>query len=336
MTLERLKLKDFQRLRLFEVELDPLVTCLVGPSGSGKSAVLRGLRWIVLNRPSGDAFIRHGKKASRGELTVDGKRIVRKKGKGENKYALESVDQEGGRKGNNEVVGCPEAGEETDRLGDNRGLLDRGPGHGTYRAFGNDPPQAIQKILDVSEDSWQRQLDSPFWFCLTPGQVAKEINRIVDLEVIDRTLGKLAAGSRRAKAELEVGRQRYLDAKAKRKGLAWVERMDVDLRGVEEAEKVYEGIQSRRASLAESIEGVSRVVQDRDRLTDAKRYAVGANQAGDAWHALSRKTEGLREDLVKLGKIGELRCQNEKDLEAARKRTSQWKACPVCGQKIKP
>ena len=301
MTLERLKLKDFQRHKVLDVELDQPVTCLVGPSGSGKSAVLRGLRWIVLNKPQGEAFIRHGKKAARGELVVDRKRIVRKKGKAKNEYSI-SDSAEGGR----------------------------------FKAFGNDPPQAVQKILDVSEDSFQRQLDAPFWFSLTPGQVAKEINRIVDLEVIDRTLEKLAAGSRKAKACLEVGRQRYLDAKAKRKGLAWVERMDVDLRGVEEAEKVYEGIQSRRASLAESIEGVSRVVQDRDRLTDAKRYAVGANQAGDAWHALSRKTEGLREDLVKLGKIGELRCQNEKDLEAARKRTSQWKACPVCGQKIKP
>ena len=352
MALERLKLKDFQRLRLFEVELDPLVTCLVGPSGAGKSAVLRGLRWIVLNKPQGEAYIRHGKKAARGELTVDGKRIVRKKGKG-NEYRIES--DSGPAKGqgkNHQGVQGEEFGDrpicsignETlcERVAvqqfDNRNGMgkDKQKDRRNFKAFGTDPPQAVQKILNVSEENFQRQHDSPFWFGLTPGQVSKELNQVVDLEVIDRTLTKLAAGLRKAKAELEVGRQRYKEAKAKRKELAWVERMDADLRGIEEAERTYEAIRARKASLSQMVEGVSQAVRERDLATQASVAILGACQAGEAWEEMKRKADGLRDIIVKLGSLGRERCQIEKDLEAARLRASRWKVCPLCNQAIKP
>ena len=347
MTLERLKLKDFQRLRLFEVEPDPLVTCLVGPSGSGKSAVLRGLRWVVLNKPQGDAFIRHGKKVVRGELTVDGKRIVRKKGRKRNEYRISGdgagQDDNLGRSGTVRVgSAAPERDSDLGRVlrvvqeNQSQSRRTNSPySSRKYRAFGADPPQAVQKILNVSEENFQRQHDAPFWFGLTPGQVSKELNQVVDLEVIDRTLAKLAAGLRRAKAELEVGRQRYIDAKAKRKELAWVERMNADLRGVEEAERTYEVIRARKSSLAERIEGVSQAVRERDLATQASVDVLRACQAGEAWERIRTKSNSLRTVTNELDRLGEERCWIEKDLEAARFRASLWKACPLCNQAIK-
>ena len=53
----------------------------------------------------------------------------------------------------------------------------------TYEAFGNDVPPAVSKLLGLAEVNFQGQHDAAFWFGLSPGQLAKELNKIVDLEL---------------------------------------------------------------------------------------------------------------------------------------------------------
>ncbi len=50
--LERLAFRSLQNLADFKLELDPQITTIVGPSDAGKSACLRGLRWLCLNQPA--------------------------------------------------------------------------------------------------------------------------------------------------------------------------------------------------------------------------------------------------------------------------------------------
>jgi len=55
--LELLKIENFQSHKKTELRLCPGVNIIVGPSDSGKTAIFRALKWLVTNRPSGDAFV---------------------------------------------------------------------------------------------------------------------------------------------------------------------------------------------------------------------------------------------------------------------------------------
>jgi len=331
--LESIRLKNFQKHRAIEIEFDPLVTCIVGASGTGKSSILRAIRWVVLNKPSGDSFIRHGKKGTVGELVVDGIKIVRKKGKGDNSYALENNAEGSGNEmgGRSNLRQQKEGREKSEGVQPKLGRSDV-PGRRNFKAFGTEPPQAVTKILNIAEDSFARQLDAPYFFSLTPGQAAKDLNQVIDLEVIDRTLGKLAAGQRKARMELEVGRQRYLDAEAKGKELAWVRQMDADLRGVERAEQVYERTKERADALRETIGGAEKVRRDRE---NAASEAVGSLRVlgiGDAWHKKAKKAADLGQLLFRLEKLEGERCEVGEKLKGLGKLISRFSHCPVCQQ----
>jgi DNA repair exonuclease SbcCD ATPase subunit len=58
--IKRLILENFQSHKYSEVDFAAGLNVIVGPSDTGKSAVIRALKWVLYNEPSGDFFIREG------------------------------------------------------------------------------------------------------------------------------------------------------------------------------------------------------------------------------------------------------------------------------------
>ena len=56
--LKSLKLKEFQNHERSELKFSEGLNVIRGASDNGKSAIIRGLRWIVENRPTGEGFRR--------------------------------------------------------------------------------------------------------------------------------------------------------------------------------------------------------------------------------------------------------------------------------------
>ena len=52
--IQSLALKNFQSHKDTLIKFDPGVNVIVGSTDSGKSAIIRALRWLVWNRPIGD------------------------------------------------------------------------------------------------------------------------------------------------------------------------------------------------------------------------------------------------------------------------------------------
>ena len=159
--LEKLLIRNFQCHEKITVDFDPAVTTVVGPSDRGKSAVLRAIRWLAFNRPAGDAFIKHGAGRVSVRLRAGGRDILRERAAGSNLYKIDGKE---------------------------------------FQAFGSDVPPEIVNALNLDAVNFQRQLDPVFWFSKSPGEVSRELNAIIDLGLIDRTLSNLASASRRAKA----------------------------------------------------------------------------------------------------------------------------------------
>lgn len=200
MSLSRLRIQNFQKHEDLDIELDPLITVLVGPSDAGKSSALRALRWICLNQPRGANFKRRQAPKDqpvRLRLKADDKVVRRERNGTLNEYAI----------GKDKV----------------------------FRAFSNDVPEDIASLLNVAPINFQRQGEPWFWISLTPPELARQLNKIVDLECIDKVTAKIESKKRFLKTEAEIVEGRLQAAKSVVAETSYAVLMDLDLAKVEAA-----------------------------------------------------------------------------------------------------
>jgi len=295
--LEFLRIKNFQGLEDLTIPLAQPITVIVGETDRCKSASLRALRWLATNKPAGDSFIRHGQESASVKLKIDGRTVSRRKGR-ENLYLVDG-----------------------ERLA----------------AFGAGVPDPVATLLNLADESFQRQHDPPFWFSLSPGQVSKELNRIIDLEAIDRTLANLAADSRRAKAAVEVSKDRLKAAEGERGSLAWVPEAGTDLDRLEGMEARLSENREKRPVLAVAIENGETLQSTAQNAGKSIVGGLTAVSLGERALETGERAGKLREIIVSIenysqtitrlaGEIGGIEGELEKGTGGR---------CPICGNPIK-
>lgn len=87
--IKKIILENFQSHKYTEIELNEKLNIIVGPSDSGKTAIIRAIKWALYNEPAGDFFIREGES----EVTVslifsDNTQLTRYRSKTKNVYEL--------------------------------------------------------------------------------------------------------------------------------------------------------------------------------------------------------------------------------------------------------
>lgn len=138
---------------------------IVGPSDSGKSAVIRALKWVLYNEPAGDFFIREGEKDC--SVTVefnDGTILKRYRSKSRNGYLLLNSDNEEMRF---EGIGSGVPEEIVDATGISKIILD----------------QDSSSAINLGE-----QLEGPFLLSEKPSTRANAIGRLVGVNLLDDAL----------------------------------------------------------------------------------------------------------------------------------------------------
>lgn len=288
----KLTLINFQKHEHETFDLSSPIVSFSGKSNAGKSSVLRALRWLCLNQPRGDAWaLRWGAKEVKVILEVDGHTIARSSGQA-NLYNLDGRD---------------------------------------FKAFGADVPEPIAKILNVDEINFSNQMDSPFWFSLTPGECAKELNRIVRLDKIDETLAGIASTLRRCRSENEVGEKRLAEAREKRDGLAWVEECNTDWVVVETKYNELTEIASKRARISRIVGDGGKVKEEAGNAAAALLDARKACQKAEEWTRAAWERSRWA-DIVRAWEGEEkLLCQVKQKHTEVLDRLAEQKTCPICG-----
>ena len=195
--LKTLELTNFQTHHHLIIDFDSNVTTIIGPSDEGKSAIKRAIEWVCLNQPAGNDFMNwdEGINNVSVALTTDLGTVIRSWNKGENLYILKYPNKE------------PKE----------------------YKAFGRTVPEPIEQFLQMSDINFQGQHDQPFWFCNTAGEVSRNLNKIVNLDLIDVTLAKLDSQKRATETLFEDSAKRIERAKDEYMGLSYVEKLNADM-----------------------------------------------------------------------------------------------------------
>lgn len=345
MRLLSIKLQNFQVHKELLIEFGKITT-IKGPTDSGKSAILRALRWICLNDIAGDAFITEGEKETGVALMVRYEKqeryIIRSKNtRSLNVYALDEAEN-------------------------------------LFKAFGsNNLPKEIAEILKLSPINFQDQHDSPFWFAESAPEVSRQLNSIVDLSVIDTTLSNIAAAVRKAQERKEVTEERLEDAQAELERLkarqdqvaefktlkAAHEKLEQFNEDCNKLEGIVQSVDTNRAQ-AKALEEIATggdivIAAMREALDcyrqarDLRRLIVGITTLQDkatpppdfslveesftAWWDLEIRAEELRRLLKRTDDTADYVQSLDKALDAKEKQFHQQtkgKRCPVCGQSL--
>lgn len=159
-----LRLKNFQSHEDTKIKFDPGVNVFTGSSDSGKSAILRAINLITNNKPGGSAYISKWSDSCEVQLFTDDHKIERKKTKSKNYYTLDGSE---------------------------------------FHAIGSAVPSQICDIMNMNELNFSYQMSSPFMLSETSGEVARKLNKIVNLEKIDKAISHMNRKIRESSSKKE-------------------------------------------------------------------------------------------------------------------------------------
>jgi DNA repair protein SbcC/Rad50 len=193
------------------------VSILVGDNGAGKSAVLRALRWVMLNEWPGEAGgqVTWGEDECAVTLSLDGHVIRRGRKSDKNLYMLD--DQK-------------------------------------FHAFGTLLPQPVSALTRVVPENFQDQDEPAFWLYLSRGQAATALNEIFSLDSIDSSLANVGADLRRARMKASVCQERLEDAQGDEERTRWAVQADARLQELEGLQQQLEVLDREILHRQEALE----------------------------------------------------------------------------------
>lgn len=235
--INQIQIKNFQSHKDTILTFSPGVNVITGSSDHGKSAIIKALRWLIWNKPSGDDFRSHW--GGDTEVTAkleDGVVVSRIKKGSENLYKVDNL---------------------------------------SFTAFGASVPEEVEKILNLTDINLQQQLNLPFLLTETPGNVAKHFNRVAKIDKINKTEKKI--NSEISQINLTIGKheddiQKY---ELELKELPNLEKIEIKLEILEKMERKRNTLSKNISDLRVLIRHIdivdSEIIEDSKLLTFEKK-----------------------------------------------------------------
>ena len=286
--IKTIQIKNIQSHKDSVLELDSGVNVIVGTSDSGKTAILRGLNWLIKNRPLGFAFKSDFAKEEDISVVVvefsDGNFIIRERNKDINRYLTSEHDEDDPL----EAVG-------------------RGG-----------PPDEVASLLNLEDYNIQHQHDSYFLLQKSSGEVAREFNDVVGLSIIDsltKNIKSIVAESRRniktADADIETLEKELKEFKKLDEIGKYVDRLEGQIKNRDQIR------QERREliKLVRRIEEVDEDIEQCDILLEMEDKAEALLKVADEINDLTRERSNLQNLIERIEDVDNDIKELDRDLE---------------------
>lgn len=230
--IKSIQIENFQPHKNVTFDLHPGVNVFMGQSRAGKSSIIRLIKWILTNRPSGQGFkswFADNSDVLAGTMLIDDTFITRERGK-DNCYIIEKDDKQN-----------------------------------VFKALGSEIPQEVQDVLQMNSINLQSQHDGYFLLQKSPGEVAKEINKVLGLEIIDKCLTKCTGLVNKTTTAISIRKSDIESSEKELEGYVYLKEMekDVDILNKEgkELDKLNLDI-SLVASILDNIQSFTDEIED--------------------------------------------------------------------------
>jgi len=179
----RLSLENFQAHSNTDIDIEGM-TVITGKSNAGKSSIIRALLWVITNKPTGTAFIKHGKK----DVSVWFNNVLfRERSPKLNRY----------------------------------GIIIEGETE-NYDAIKTDVPKPVEQYLNLVSANIQRQRDVDFLIGLTPTAAGALLDSTLHLTDISMIEAEAARKCREAVENVNKGKKDLEEAEGLLASMDWL------------------------------------------------------------------------------------------------------------------
>jgi len=262
--IESVEITNFQGHQFLKVEFDKKVTTLTAPSDTGKSAIIRAMLWALLNESPGSGFTYHGEKTTTVKVVVCGEEIERQVSSGTNIYRFRNQE---------------------------------------YKAFGREVPEPIKKFVAVSLINFQDQHDAPFWFSESAGYVSRELNKIVNLELMDLTMKNLNSKLRKEQVILKDKEDRLKQAREKRKELSYVPQLKKDVDQASRLSAITFKLRENYCVIDNLIKTWGTLAEIREMAARSSHTVAYTIEKGSIWNNKQKKSDSLENTLDQIKEL---------------------------------
>lgn len=224
-----LSIENFQSHEKTEIDFHRGVNVIVGSSDTGKSAILRAVFWLIENRPLGTAFTSHWIQGAKGKLTGeckvvltldDGTTITQIRSEEENNYRINDDDP--------------------------------------FDAPGTEIPAEVTELLNLTDVNVSKQTDQPFLISASAGEVARFLNRVIRMDIIDKVLSDAESLKRKTRKLIETNETEIASLREDITAYAWIPEAERLVAKLENVESSIESSQSEIDDLTNQCEEVQR------------------------------------------------------------------------------
>ena len=255
--IKAINIHNFQSHKFTALALDPGLNVIVGSTDSGKSSIIRALRWLIWNRPMGDAFRSHWGGGTEVMIETEEAYITRLKEDKANVYFLNEQE---------------------------------------FKAVKHDVPESIQQALNMDETNLQQQLDSPFLISSTPGEVATYFNKVAHLDQIDTALATIQKQIRTLTGQITADEGRLQGLELELGQYEYITKFEIELELLEEMNKQQGWRQTSVEDLKYGIGMLTSYNEAIDRLEARQKVLAPVDEILDMYQTrndLDKVTDGL-------------------------------------------
>jgi exonuclease SbcC len=308
--LSTLEIENYQSIRKASLELEGF-TVITGPTGSGKTALLRAVRLLAFNA-RGDSYVSRGQKSCKVAAGVrdEGWVVGIERGKA-NCYRL--------------VVGAP----------------DGEPDVTTFTKLAGGVPDAVSGLLRLSKLNFASQFDGPFLLEESAGEVARVLGALTNVTVVFEAAREATRRKARLGDQLKDRQAELTRLQEEAQSFAGLPARLQAVQAAEAAQERLEGIQARGRRLQQLLAQRAAAHETLQRAAAAVRPVPDLDKA-EAAYSRWRRLEDLLTECASLrlrymtaDSAATAAVEQTLGLEREHHRMlTQAGVCPVCGQAV--
>ncbi|OGC76250.1 hypothetical protein A2619_02235 [candidate division WWE3 bacterium RIFOXYD1_FULL_39_9] len=290
MKFKQFKIQNFMSWEKETFDLSPNVNIICGVSDKGKSAILKGLKWLKDNDPSGNEFasdwIKKKKKNGDFELTgeciftvvfEDGTEISRVKGPKSNEYRISTLTK-------------------------------------PLEAVGTRVPDEVSNPLNMSEINFQEQDNPHFLVGDKPGEIGRKLNQIASLSDIDTSFRNADSEIRDTRATIKREEAELIRAELQVEDFNWVDSAEKELTELEQIESSLSIIRNDEQRLRN---GKSKIIELQKEIDRYKPLTVNAKKEIEQLISLKQEISTIENKIAELESIENKIADLEDEIERA-------------------